>query len=194
MYSFEEPYNRDSFKCSIFLYFDDNWYNVWKGCKSTVTEFIRYEAKKKGLWTEKMNQPPSPRIVSKYAGIEQFFNSFRMLIMLMLVQSVGVIIIRILRTNVCKTNFTSLVFHFQLPQLGRTQLWGFPHFPTWAFYSHNAVFSHTSFKWFPGRRKGNNFNRIPLQPFCFQSKSHYLPICTDLMVYLYLYLFAQVLI
>ena len=73
--------------------------------------------------------------------------------MLILVQSVGVIIIRILRTNVCKTNFTPLVFHFQLPQLGTTQLWGFPHFPTFAFYSHNAVFSHTSFKWFSCRRK-----------------------------------------
>ena len=58
------------------------------------------------------------------------------------VGAVGVIMIRILTTNVCKTNFTPLVFHFQLPQLGRTQLRGFPHFPTFAFYSHNVVFSH----------------------------------------------------
>ena len=130
----------------------------------------------------------TPPIVPKYAGVEQFFNAFKMLMMLILVQSVGVIIIRILRTNVCKTNLTSLVFHFQLPQLGRTQLWGFPHFPTFAFYSHNAVFSHTSFKWFPGRRK------FLFQPFCLQFRFHYSPICTELMVYLYLYLFDEILI
>ena len=56
----------------------------------------------------------------------------------------------------CATNFTLLVFHFQLGQLGRFGGWrnfGVPHFPAFAFYPHNTVFSHTS-KWFPsGKNK-----------------------------------------